>query len=496
MDQDPFTASLFKWDYPRSTLAAASAAGAPQQSTAQAATSTLPPYFARGLIGMREPPVGIPGVGGMGMGMGVGVGMSMQGFAMGIPGSVAAAANAGAGASSGSGGLEELFQAYGIRYYTAAKIAEMGFTVNTLVDMKEEEVDEMMNSLSHLFRWDLLVGERYGIKAAIRAERRRLEDLEESRRHRHNHMSLSNTPPPDSSHHPLDALSQEGLSEEGVHEKEVVGSGGGNWEMVGAPPTHTNHQDRQQRKKHRKQQHLQARNTVQNMMTLTTTNRKLVGQEPSRMIGNHHNNNSNIDDDLDEEEVDDDEDGGGGGGIGGVTERQREHPFIVTEPGEVARGKKNGLDYLFHLYEQCRDFLHQVQNIAKERGEKCPTKVTNQVFRFAKKAGATYINKPKMRHYVHCYALHCLDEETSNALRRAFKERGENVGAWRQACYKPLVAIAARQGWDIDAIFNSHPRLSIWYVPTKLRQLCHTERSSSNTSNSISAGAGPHHLPF
>ncbi|XP_021731881.1 floricaula/leafy homolog isoform X2 [Chenopodium quinoa] len=491
MDQDPFAASLFKWDYPRSTLAAASAAGAPQHSTAQAATSTLPPYFARGLIGTREP-VGIPGVGmGMGMGMGVGVGMSMQGFAMGIPGSAAAANAGGSGASSGSGGLEELFQTY----YTAAKIAEMGFTVNTLVDMKEEEVDEMMNSLSHLFRWDLLVGERYGIKAAIRAERRRLEDLEESRRHRHNHMSLSNTPPPDSSHHPLDALSQEGLSEEGVHEKEVVGSGGGNWEMVGAPPTHTN-QDHQQRKKHRKQQHLQARNTVQNMMTLTTTNRKLVGQETGRMIGNHHNNNSNIDDDLDEEEVDDDEDGGRGGGIGGVTERQREHPFIVTEPGEVARGKKNGLDYLFHLYEQCRDFLHQVQTIAKERGEKCPTKVTNQVFRFAKKAGATYINKPKMRHYVHCYALHCLDEETSNALRRAFKERGENVGAWRQACYKPLVAIAARQEWDIDAIFNSHPRLSIWYVPTKLRQHCHAERNSSNTSNSISAGAGPHHLPF
>ena len=67
---------------------------------------------------------------------------------------------------------------------------------------------------------------------------------------------------------------------------------------------------------------------------------------------------------------DDDINGNGGGG-----ERQREHPFIVTEPGEVARGKKNGLDYLFHLYEQCRDFLIQVQNIAKERGEKCPTKV-------------------------------------------------------------------------------------------------------------------------
>jgi hypothetical protein len=65
---------------------------------------------------------------------------------------------------------------------------------------------------------------------------------------------------------------------------------------------------------------------------------------------------------------------------GAICERQREHPFIVTEPGEVARGKKNGLDYLFHLYEQCRDFLIQVQSIAKERGEKCPTKVRRVSF--------------------------------------------------------------------------------------------------------------------
>jgi hypothetical protein len=119
--------------------------------------------------------------------------------------------------------------------------------------------------------------------------------------------------------------------------------------------------------------------------------------------------------------------------------------------------------------------------------------VTNQVFRYAKKAGASYINKPKMRHYVHCYALHCLDEDASNALRRAFKERGENVGAWRQACYKPLVAIASRQGWDIDSIFNAHPRLAIWYVPTKLRQLCYAERNSATSSSSVSGTGG--HLP-
>ena len=56
-------------------------------------------------------------------------------------------------------------------------------------------------------------------------------------------------------------------------------------------------------------------------------------------------------------------------------ERPREHPFIVTEPGEPAKGKKNGLDYLFDLYEQCGKFLEEVQQLAREKGEKCPFKV-------------------------------------------------------------------------------------------------------------------------
>lgn len=59
-------------------------------------------------------------------------------------------------------------------------------------------------------------------------------------------------------------------------------------------------------------------------------------------------------------------------------ERPREHPFIVTEPGEPAKGKKNGLDYLFDLYEQCGKFLEEVQHIAKEKGEKCPSKVCTE----------------------------------------------------------------------------------------------------------------------
>ncbi|KAF5732253.1 LEAFY-like protein [Tripterygium wilfordii] len=330
------------------------------------------------------------------------------------------------------GGLEDLFQAYGVRHYTAAKIAELGFTVSTLLNMRDEELDEMMNSLSHIARWDLLVGERYGIKAAVRAERRILYEEDCRRRHLLTSNITNN----------LDALSQEGLSEETVQQDKEAARRGGvwTWEMAVAVG------EGKKQLRRRKGQ------------------KKVV----------------NVDDDNDEDNEN-----------SVLSERQREHPFIVTEPGEVARGKKNGLDYLFHLYEQCRDFLIQVQNIAKDRGEKCPTKVTNEVFRYANKAGANYINKPKMRHYVHCYALHCLDKEASNALRREFKERGENVGAWRQACYNPLVGIAATQGWDIDALFNGHPRLSIWYVPTKLRQLCHAERNCASASTSIYGGGDP-----
>ena len=156
MDPDAFTTSLFKWD-PRAVLPAAPAAVA----------ATRPPV----LDYTVAPP--------------------------------AVAPSAAFPARRELGGLEELFQAYGIRYYTAAKIAELGFTVSTLVDMKDDELDDMMNSLSQIFRWDLLVGERYGVKAAVRAERRRLDDEEIMRRR--NLLSTDTT-------NALDALSQEGTS--------------------------------------------------------------------------------------------------------------------------------------------------------------------------------------------------------------------------------------------------------------------------------------------
>lgn len=158
MDPDAFTTtSIFKWD-PRALLSAAS-------TTTQLSRPPLLEYTV-------APPAPSPAV--------------MRG-------------------SRELGGLEELFQAYGIRYYTAAKIAELGFTVSTLVNMKDEELDDMMNSLSQFFRWDLLVGERYGIKAAVRAERRRIDDEEARRRNLHSADATTTT-----TTNALDALSQEG----------------------------------------------------------------------------------------------------------------------------------------------------------------------------------------------------------------------------------------------------------------------------------------------
>ncbi|XP_057970302.1 protein ALF [Malania oleifera] len=495
MDPDAFTAGLFRWD-----TRGASAVPPPPTRLFDPPSIVLSPLPAPPVTAAAPPPpphqVSTMGAGAYSVGV-------RQRDQVGV------------------GGLEELFQAYGIRYYTAAKIGEMGFTPSTLLDMREEELDDMMTSLSHIFRWDLLVGERYGIKAAVRAERRRLLAAVDPTTNNHpNHNNINNNIVA------LDALSQEGLSEEPVQQgREAAGSGGGGVVVGGGG-------ERMRMQRQMKQ------------------------QGGSRSNSNYHDcqrrrrNASSYEDEDEEEEADDDDKEGeedddddiiinnnnhnmNGGGRGGSMhvrgmismrmmrehgnsissggggkrdenqedeheyQRQREHPFIVTEPGEVARGKKNGLDYLFHLYEECRRFLIQVQTISKQRGEKSPSKVTNQVFRYAKEAGASYINKPKMRHYVHCYALHCLDEDASNALRRSFKERGENVGAWRQACYKPLVSIAARQArWDIDSIFESHPRLSIWYVPTKLRQLCHAERSAATATASATASNTHHHLPF
>nr|BAA93436.1 GpLFY [Gnetum parvifolium] len=353
--------------------------------------------------------------------------------------------------------LEELFRHYGVRYITMTKMMEMGFTVNTLVNMTEQELDEAIRTLVEIYRMELLVGEKYGIKSAIRAERRRLDEAEKKRLQ---DLFSDVDGKRKIDENALDTLSQEGLSVEEPH--------GDNTMLLSQNNTASSFP-----------LNLNAGTDpvliLQNGARMGSTVGAFMGLPADNNMGDSHGhghgNNGNGKASKKQKRRRPRESGEEGG------DRQREHPFIVTEPGELARGKKNGLDYLFDLYEQCGKFLSEVQQIAKERGEKCPTKVTNQVFRHAKYSGASYINKPKMRHYVHCYALHCLDVEQSNRLRKAYKERGENVGAWRQACYYPLVAKARESDWDIDGVFNKHEKLRIWYVPTKLRQLCHLEKS-------------------
>jgi hypothetical protein len=69
--------------------------------------------------------------------------------------------------------LEDLVAGYGVRPSTVARISELGFTASTLLGMTERELDDMMAALAGLFRWDVLLGERFGLRAALRAERGR-----------------------------------------------------------------------------------------------------------------------------------------------------------------------------------------------------------------------------------------------------------------------------------------------------------------------------------
>ncbi|KAK8940234.1 hypothetical protein KSP40_PGU009938 [Platanthera guangdongensis] len=288
---------------------------------------------------------------------------------------------------SSSRELEEVFEGYGVRYSTVARIGDLGFTASTLAGMREEEVDDMMATVSHLFRWDLLVGERYGIKAAIRAERRRLEALIFSHlsgapahlnHHQHQmgylfssaastgHHLMPDDPrrrrlllSPDH-HNALDALSQEGLSEEPVQlEREAAGSGGG--EVVCRRDGKGKNQQRQTSGKKKDASSTKSKKKKKKGMEEGDDD-----EEEMEMWGRGASIEN--DEEYDGEESQSEQ--------SSAAERQREHPFIVTEPGEVARAKKNGLDYLFNLYEQCHEFLLQVQTVAKERGDKCPTKVT------------------------------------------------------------------------------------------------------------------------
>ncbi len=78
--------------------------------------------------------------------------------------------------------LEDLFDNYGVRHQTLAKISDMGFTVNTLIRMTEQELDDVIQTMVENFHIELLFGERYGLKAAVRAEKKAIEDEAERQR--------------------------------------------------------------------------------------------------------------------------------------------------------------------------------------------------------------------------------------------------------------------------------------------------------------------------
>nr|AHJ90704.1 LFY [Nothoceros aenigmaticus] len=357
--------------------------------------------------------------------------------------------------------LDELFRDYGVRPSTLETVAQMGFTVGTMINMTDDELDSLIKTMIENYRVDLLVGEKFGIKSAVRAERRLLDEVDRVRIEMKARTESM-----------MELKGQYKVSDCGTGLGGVAMVSGGNGAAPGGLANVCAPSPKLAATKARKKKDIK-----DELSHPLLSGNVLAAMSPGALPGLLSELSSDSEGKVDlgkrrakrkrkvkepGEEGDD---------------RPREHPFVVTEPGELARGKKNGLDYLFNLYEQAGKFLEEVQHIAREKGEKCPTKVTNQVFRHAKVQGAGYINKPKMRQYVHCYALHCLASDKSDELRRCCKERGENVGAWCQACYLPLIKMAKEKSWDIEGLFNSHDKLKIWYVPKKLIQLCHQEKS-------------------
>lgn len=78
--------------------------------------------------------------------------------------------------------MKDLFKDFGVQPATLAVMGQMGFTMSTLINMKDEEVDFLIKTMIEEYHLDLLMGEQFGIKAAIRAKRKLLdENLEQQR---------------------------------------------------------------------------------------------------------------------------------------------------------------------------------------------------------------------------------------------------------------------------------------------------------------------------
>jgi hypothetical protein len=60
----------------------------------------------------------------------------------------------------------QLFEYYGMWHHTLAQMSDMGFTVNTLIAMTEQELDEVIQTMVENFHIQLVLGERYGLKGS------------------------------------------------------------------------------------------------------------------------------------------------------------------------------------------------------------------------------------------------------------------------------------------------------------------------------------------
>ena len=59
-----------------------------------------------------------------------------------------------------------------------SKMVEMGFIAKMLVNRTKQDLDDVVRIMDEIYNIDLLVGEKYGIKSAIREERIRLDEVE------------------------------------------------------------------------------------------------------------------------------------------------------------------------------------------------------------------------------------------------------------------------------------------------------------------------------
>eukprot|EP00249_Psilotum_nudum_P016720 c25961_g1_i5 orf=768-1646(-) len=237
--------------------------------------------------------------------------------------------------------LQDLFNDYGIRPSTLAVIAQMGFTASTLVNMTEREIDCLIETMMENYHLDMLVGEKFGIKSALRAERRILEEVEQ--------QSLATSSKIEKKEKNDQVSGVNGSVIQGMPNKERKKRLQALPENVSPASFHILKCDEftllEESQPSYGFQALTAPLEVSGDSEDKTSEKTKQKRRRLKESSEHHN------------------------------ERPREHPFVVTESGEVASGKKNGLDYLFDLYEQAGKYLEEVQHLARERGEKCPTKV-------------------------------------------------------------------------------------------------------------------------